>query len=122
MALKKTVQIDDKEVMFKASAAVPRLYRIKFQRDIYRDMKQLETAFNSKNEMDSVNLEVFENIAYIFAWHADPEHVPDQPDKWLEQFNMFSIYQVFPQILDLWGINVETEVQAKKNIIQQNGK
>ena len=34
MAVTKKIEIDGKEVTFKASAAVPRLYRIKFGRDI----------------------------------------------------------------------------------------
>ena len=35
MAIKKIITIDGIEVPFKASAAVPRLYRLKFRRDIY---------------------------------------------------------------------------------------
>ena len=33
MAIKKNITIDGIEVPFKASAAVPRLYRLKFRRD-----------------------------------------------------------------------------------------
>ena len=36
MALTKTIEIDGKEVTFKASAAIPRIYRVKFNRDIIR--------------------------------------------------------------------------------------
>ena len=42
MALTKTIEIDDKKVIFKASAAIPRIYRIKFGRDIYKDLARLE--------------------------------------------------------------------------------
>lgn len=35
MAIKKNILVDEIEVPFKASAAVPRLYRLKFGRDIY---------------------------------------------------------------------------------------
>lgn len=45
MAVTKKIEIDGKEVTFKASAAVPRLYRIKFGRDIYKDLRQLERAW-----------------------------------------------------------------------------
>ena len=38
MALTKTINIDGKEVTFRASAAIPRLYRVKFHRDIYKDV------------------------------------------------------------------------------------
>lgn len=126
MAISKTITIDGVDVALRASAAVPRMYRLKFQRDIYRDMVQLQEAFdNSKDEdggVDIGSLEIFENVAYIFAKHADPSGVPESPDEWLEQFNMFSIYEVFPELIDLWGLNVEQEVNSKKNNITQAGK
>ena len=60
--------------------------------------------------------EVFENIAFIMAKHADPENVPDNPDDFLEQFNTFSIYEILPQLIELWGLNTATQVKSKKNI------
>ena len=120
MAIKKTITVDGIEVPFKASAAVPRLYRIKFRRDIYKDFAALQTSVQEGDEegsnLDIESLEVFENIAYIMAKHADPENVPDNPDKWLEAFNTFSIYEVLPQLIELWGLNVETQAESKKNI------
>ena len=119
MAIKKTITVDGIEVPFKASAAVPRLYRIKFRRDIYKDFASLQTSVQEGDEegstLDIESLEVFENIAYIMAKHADPV-VPASPDEWLEQFNTFSIYEILPQLIDLWGLNVETQVKSKKNI------
>ena len=41
MAVTKTISIDGQEVTFRASAAVPRLYRVKFHRDIYKDLSAL---------------------------------------------------------------------------------
>ena len=40
--------------------------------------------------------------------------VPDNPDEWLEAFNTFSIYEVLPQLIELWGLNVETQAESKK--------
>ena len=78
MAIKKTITVDGIEVPFKASAAVPRLYRIKFRRDIYKDFAALQTSVQEGDEegstLDIESLEVFENIAYIMAKHADPEN------------------------------------------------
>jgi hypothetical protein len=34
----KTVLISGKEVRFRSSAAIPQLYRIKFKRDIFKDL------------------------------------------------------------------------------------
>ena len=120
MAIQKNITIDGIDVQFKASAAVPRLYRLKFRRDIYQDFAALQKSVGENTEessaLDIESLEVFENIAYIMAKHAAPENVPDNPDDFLEQFNTFSIYEILPQLIDLWGLNVETQVQSKKNI------
>lgn len=120
MAIQKTITVDGVDVPFKASAAIPRMYRIKFRRDIYKDFAALQTSVKDgdeeSSELDIESLEVFENIAYIMAKHADPENVPDNPDEWLERFNTFSIYEVLPQLIELWGLNVETQAESKKNI------
>ena len=120
MAIQKNITIDGIDVPFKASAAVPRLYRLKFRRDIYQDFAALQKSVGENTEessaLDIESLEVFENIAYIMAKHAAPENVPDNPDDFLEQFNTFSVYEILPQLIDLWGLNVETQVQSKKNI------
>lgn len=122
MAIKKTITVDGIEVPFKASAAVPRLYRIKFRRDIYKDFAALQTSVQDGDEegstLDIESLEVFENIAWTMAKHADPENVPNSPDDWLEQFNCFSIYEVLPQLFELWGMNLETQAESKKNLAQ----
>ena len=126
MGLKKTVQIDGKDVVFKASAAIPRIYRLKFQRDIYKDLKNLEQAVGNSDEgqsnLDLFSLEMFENIAYIMAKHADPKAVPDSPEEWLDEFNTFSIYQVLPEIIKLWGLNIQSDVESKKNLAKVSGK
>ncbi len=119
MAIQKNIIIDGIDVPFKASAAVPRLYRLKFRRDIYQDFAALQKSVGENTEessaLDIESLEVFENIAYIMAKHADAA-IPASPDEWLEQFNTFSIYEILPQLIDLWGLNVETQVKSKKNI------
>lgn len=125
MAITKTVEIDGKEVLFKASAAIPRIYRIKFGRDIYKDLAKLEKSVSQNkegsSEIDIPSLEMFENIAYIMAKHADPT-IPDTPEEWLDNFNTFSIYQVLPSLIELWGLNMKRDVQAKKAFAQLTGK
>ena len=124
MSIVKKVEIDGKQVPFKASAAIPRIYRLKFQRDIYKDLSALEKSINQANPDDSnldlFSLEMFENIAFVMAKHADP-NIPDTPEEWLDQFNTFSIYQVLPQLIELWGLNVKTDVEAK-NFVRQSVK
>ena len=118
--LQKTVKIDGKEVVFQSSAAIPRLYRIKFKRDIFKDITKLEKSFKSRSDNESEleidDLEIFENVAYIMALHANPT-IPATIEAWLDQFEMFSIYQVLPEILDLWGSNLFSDSKAKKNTV-----
>ena len=125
MSMTKTVEIDGRKVKFRASAAIPRIYRMKFHRDIYRDLAELEKAIGKEKEdesnLDLFSLEMFENIAYIMAKHAD-NSIPDTPEEWLDEFNTFSIYQILPQLIELWGLNVKTDVEAKKNFARVSGK
>lgn len=116
--------IDGKEVEFKASAAVPRIYRMKFRRDLFQDLQKIAKSVDQKgkkedkeeSEIPIDDLEMFENIAYVMAQHADPKNVPGDIMEWLEQFQTFSIYQILPEILELWNLNEETKSEAKKNL------
>ena len=123
MSIKKNITIDGMEVPFKASAAVPRLYRLKFRRDIYKDFASLKTDVEegdeNKSELDIESLEVFENIAYIMAKHADPS-IPDSPEEWLDEFSTFSIYQVLPKIIE--RIEILIDISMELNTINtRNG-
>ena len=123
--LQKTVKIGDKEVAFRSSATIPRLYRIKFKRDIFKDLSRLEKSYKGKTSeggsFEIEDLEIFENVAYIMAYHAD-HTIPDNIDDWLDQFEMFSIYEVLPQILELWGDNMQTDIAAKKGLAEVSGR
>ena len=123
--LTKTVAIGDREVTFKSSAAIPRMYRIKFKRDIFKDLSRLEGSYKEKggedgSTMEIEDLEIFENVAYIMALHADPA-IPKTIEEWLDQFEMFSIYQILPEILELWGSNLFTEVPQPKKLPAPQG-
>lgn len=61
-------------------------------------------------------------MLYITTKHTDQKSVPSEPDEWLEQFNTFSIYQILPQLIDLWGLNVAKQVESKQNFDQVSGK
>ena len=125
MSMIRRIEIDGREVPFKASAAIPRIYRLKFQRDIYKDLRALEQSVNGSEEgesgLDLFSLELFENIAFVMAKHADGS-IPDTAEEWLDGFNTFSIYQVLPKLIELWGLNVQTDVEAKKNSARQSGR
>jgi hypothetical protein len=121
----RTVEIAGKQVPFKASAAIPRIYRIKFGRDIFRDLISLKGLVKDSEKgeitLSNADLEIFENVAYLMAKHADPTQ-PDNIDDWLDQFEMFAIYEVLPVILELWSVNIATQVESKKKFEKQAGK
>ena len=125
MAIQKKITIDGQEVVFKASAAIPRIYRLKYGRDIFKDLSKLETGVKENNEgqstLDIESLELFENIAFVMAKHADP-NICEDTSEWLEQFNTFSIYQVLPQLIELWGLNVKSESEQRKKSKPPKGK
>lgn len=120
MAITTTITVDGKEVTLRASAAVPRLYRIKFRRDIIQDMQAVARAIEDKDktgqDLPLEALELFENMAYIMAKHGDKDAVPDSPDEWLEEFSTFSIYKIFPVLQALWEGNMEALDVAKKKL------
>lgn len=126
--LKKMIEIDGKQVPFRASATVPRLYRAYFGRDIFKDLLKLKDSSrkindvsNDKQQFEISDLEMFENVAFIMAKHADSS-VPNTAELWLEQFDTFSIYKVLPQILELWQLNNQTTVESKKKLEAVAGK
>lgn len=81
--LEKTVgEIDG---MFRSSATIPRLYRIKFKRDIFKDLSRLEKILKIKEEVFEIN-----------------------------KLEIFSIDKIMPVCLELWGASRETDVQSKK--------
>lgn len=126
--MRKTITVDGREITLAANALTPRLYRHKFGRDMVRDLNQLRRSYSKVTnlpdtaseeeredaELEAVDLEIFENAAYIMAKQGDPDNVPSDPDDWLSGFEMFSIYQVMPAILELWAVNQHTTAKPKK--------
>lgn len=134
--LTKNIEIDGKDVVFAASAAIPRIYRIQFKRDIFQDMAKIEKSVKKSQDKQKENqvsesdipiedLEMFENVAFVMAKHAAQKKGQDFPNNvydWLDQFNTFSIYTILPEIVKLWNLNQQTQVESKKNLDQVAGK
>lgn len=122
--MEKVIEIDGKEIKFRATAAIPRLYRIKFGRDIMKDMQDIQKAMekSDKEPIPMKMLEVFENVAYLMAKHANPAMEAKTVEDWLDGFDTFSIYIVFPQLLELWRANNQTLVSPKKKAGPPTGK
>lgn len=125
--MRKTLTISGVECNFRSSAAIPRMYRLKFGRDIFVDMQRLQkqVALQEKIKKESgedvestlpINsLEMFENIAFLMHKHGDLSQ-PNEIDDWLEQFETFSIYEILPEILEMWNLENKQMSTAKKEI------
>lgn len=136
--MERTVMVDGREVRLRASAAIPRLYRLRFRRDVLQDMimiqreidkaraaQEADRAAGEEDPGSTLPLEaltLFENVAYLMARHADPEGVPDSVDEWLEGFGTFSVYTVFPAVQELWAENLQTLNSTKKKSRRRRGK
>ncbi len=126
--MKKVIQIDGREVGFKATALTLRFYRHFFGRDMIRDMVKLKKACRKAAELpvdatdeerheaqlSTIDLEIFENAAWVMAFQYDKEAAGSDPELWLDGFKTFSIYEVFPEILALWELNQHTTSIPKK--------
>lgn len=123
--MEKTLTISGIDVKFRSSAALPRLYRLKFHKDLFVDFAKLDKEYKKAKKQNKEDestltvdsLELFENIAYLMAKHADKE-VSNDIEEWLEQFETFDIYDVLPEILELWNLENRQLSQPKKVIGQ----
>ena len=112
--MRKTITINGTEYKFKSSAAIPRIYRLKFGRDIFVDMqkieKQIKIQEKLKDEMQKKcakegtefdeskfesgipieSLEMFENIAFLMHKHGDPDQ-PDDINEWISSRHLISM-------------------------------
>ena len=137
----KIIKVAGKDMWFRATALTPRLYRHKIGRDIVRDMNRLQKSYTKAVEsakltppgpeaspqekeayeaavkeaqLSVVDLEIFENVAYIMARQYDPA-IPATADEWLDGIEgTFSVYEILPQILELWQLNNQTTSTSKK--------
>lgn len=112
--MEKTITIDGKDVRFKATAATIRLYRQLTGRDMLLDMQELQKEAPTEGGMSVNALTVFENVAFVMAKQADPDGVPGTADEWLDGFEMFSIYTVLPELIELWRMNELGTSKSKK--------
>lgn len=134
----KEISIGGKPYIFKSTAAIPRMYRLKFNRDIFVDMERLKNnveasekkqneerekaeregrIYEETSDIPIDSLEMFENIAYLMNKHGDPSQ-PSDIDEWLEQFDTFNIYEILPELLELWNFNNKGMSVPKKKDVQ----
>lgn len=124
--MERIIHIDGRDVPFKATGSTVRLYRFKFGRDLLLDFAKMYNEVRkimdqaggdgavAVSSLSPETLTIFENVAYIMARQGDST-IPQDPDEWLDGFAMFSIYEVLPEIIELWNMSqMSTSEQKKK--------
>ena len=127
--IKKTVEIEGRELTFASSGYLPFVYRKLIDRDLIKDMSRLMKAYKKLQslpedapeeevldaQLNIVDLRTFADVAWTMLRYAG-EDVGESADEWLESLDgPFSFMQVMPVVMDLWALeNKTTAVPAKK--------
>jgi len=116
--MEKTIEIDGKKVRFKTNGATPLRYKAQFGKDYFKEILKLaplqklqgDNQSITVDDMQHLDFEVFYNISWIMAKTADPT-IPE-PLEWLEQFDVFPMAVVIPELQELMLSSFQT---TKKN-------
>ena len=126
--IEKTITIEGRPAKIRSSALIPKLYRAYFGRDMVKDMRQLAKSYKALKDLPEdatdeqreeaqlsiLDLEIFENVSWIMLKHGG-EDVGERPEDWLDSLDgIFSVYEVLPEILELWAMNNKTTSVPRK--------
>ncbi|AFU16623.1 prophage pi2 protein 40 [Bacillus thuringiensis MC28] len=119
--MKKTITIDEKDVLLKSTAGTAIRYKAQFRRDMFADILSLGVLSSyistdgdqnnidlSQVDLSKLDFEVIYNLVWAFAKTANKE-VQD-PLTWLDTFGEFPIAEIITEIQDL----IKSTVQSKK--------
>ena len=137
--MQKVIEVEEgRSIHFKASAYSPIMYNRLFPgKDFIRDMESLKNSHDDKEESNTFKMSDYEHfvrIAFLFAYQglAPSIHQTDEqkaflkqyqnPWEWVDTFDTFSIYEILPQIMDLWYKNDKKISQSKNGIHAPPGK
>ncbi|WP_010049869.1 hypothetical protein [Carnobacterium maltaromaticum] len=125
--MEKTITIADKQVRLKSTAATPKRFKIQFGRDYFAELLKFAKVFEPLNNLeesegeerevdlsqlsyDSLKLldfDVLYDIVWVLAKSAD-NSIPD-PLTWLDQFEVFPLAEIMPEIQELLSHSIKTE-------------
>lgn len=115
--MEKTIIIDNKPVRFKSNGSTALRYKVQFGKDYFQEiLKMLPLAKAQKKkkkpedievkDLESLDFEVFYNIAWVMAKTADPSIA--EPITWLDNFEIFPIAEILPELQDLIEATLQT--------------
>lgn len=123
--MEKILNVGGKDVKFKATAGTMLRYRTYFGKDLIKDIMKLKDKLTGKiesgKEFEIIDLDMFEKIAWTMAKTAD-DNTPDI-EHWLDEFEVFDIMQVLPEIIELFiANNKQLNDKKKLEMVAENMK
>lgn len=110
--MEKTIQIGDKEIQLKATAAILLRYQMQFHRDALKDIFSLFEGLNVEtispthtqqislsDSLQLMDIVIFQQLMWVMAKTANK----DTPDflHWLDSFDEFPIFDCINDIMEL---------------------
>lgn len=108
----KTINVGDRAVVFKATASTITRYSSQFNRDVFADINTAQKEAKD-GKFTTTSLISILNLAFIMAKQAD-NSIPDNPEDWLDTFDVFPVEEVLPQVAELWAESMGATIAQKK--------
>lgn len=107
------INISGKSVRFNSNALFPVKYKAETNRDIFKDLKKLESMQNLTAEtLDEFDVDILYDIVYVLAWFGD-RTIPER-NEWLLSFENFNVFEILPKVMDLLSDSL-AQTKKKKN-------
>ena len=110
--MEKVISIDGKEMRFVSNGATPRVYRILFGSDVFRDIDKI--TGKGEGGYTEGSMEVIENLIYCFGRQGGSIPKDMSIDEWLETIeDPMALAVKAEEVMDLWSANGKTTSSPK---------
>lgn len=106
--MKKDVKIGKYDIELSASAFTPFSYKKLFQRDLLKDIQQIQKDSKS----GGLDAEIVSMVTYTMAKEVNKDIEPFE--EWLGKFEIFDLYESFNEVVTLWGLNAQQNSVPRK--------
>lgn len=107
--MEKTIEIDGRQVRFKASGGTMLRYKMQFGREYLADMADIDKLIGEDRTMDISGLDLtpFYRIVWVLAKTAD-DSIPDMLT-WYDSFDSFPLFEVVEQLTEILQNNIKID-------------
>ena len=111
--MQKELMISGRAVPFKATATTPIKYQERYGRDFLQDIQSYQKSAEGGQVLSVDILVMCMRLAHTMAKQADAE-IPEDPDEWIDDFEVFPIDVIMPELINLWMRSTISSAQLKK--------